>query len=275
MLAPFRIGRALLISAAVSLIPFYAMADQIDPIIVISPSIPSDIGLNFVFSPLSDLSFSFQVTTPSFVDVATTGGGSVQFSAPQFSFITGPSPIGPATILSIDNVYGTIQTFGPGTASVHSGETVSFAVTNISSNTDTLIAQYGYGFTYVAEFLNRTTGGFLFNIPQGEQLTANVGFELAGPEVGGLNGSLGVNFLESCPPPNPGSFSCHLGLVDLTGSGLGIYHTIDPGQTLNYTLTLDVTYSVTEVPEPSSLLLLASMFGLGFFPLRRAGKAPH
>lgn len=160
-------ARGALFYLAVLLIPAEAVADPfIDATGFIQTGAVGQ-GCSICLPP-ADLSFSGKLITPSFVTTSTSGGGSVNASAPFFPSST-----------AADGSYsfragGSVTTIGPGTASVHFGESVLLNITNIGSSSGSIVyPELSLGFL----------GGYSAHPDQGQSLfvSASIPFDGALP----------------------------------------------------------------------------------------------
>src|SRR5207249_1736924 len=83
-----------------------------------------------------------------------------------------------------------------------------------------------------------------------------------------INGTPGFGAFLHDSATCPGSmFGCTPAPEDIPFGGA---LTLAPGQTLSWDMIILENWSVVEVPEPSSLMLFASVLGFGFYGLRRS-----
>jgi hypothetical protein len=247
-------------------VPFYlavwliSITANADPIIHGSPSAnlsfgKGQFGPNAFHCPTcipeSDLSFSYSVITPSFATVSTTGGGVASVFAPSLHYGIGGIGI---------NASGDLTTIGPGSATAHFGETILANITNTTGSDGQVWIAMGYN----------VGTGVSADPSLGESMSYswNLGVLPADNNPYYFSREYEIQS-RTCNGNNTVSYHCH-NFYDLNSRGFTL--NIASGQTLSYELIMDVNWSVAEVPEPSSLMLLASMVALGFYPLRSAAK---
>jgi hypothetical protein len=235
------------------------------PSIALSVSPVTDCGLPPFLSKclIPGLSTSTQILIPSFASVSTTGGGIAQLFAPVFTssstgarFDLNLPPAGHFTEVN------SITTIGPGSATAHFGETVLVNITNVSSTGITV---------NVSE--NPIWGTNAFANPLvGESMSLDT--QVGVLRVDGTSNSLGyLTEHKDCNLNTMNNMLFPCSDAPDFGSGFDIAF-VAPGQTLSYEMVINEDWSVTKVPEPSSLLLLASVLALGLYPLRKARKLP-
>lgn len=184
--------------------------------------------------PFSALSFSVQ-TSLGFASASTSGGGVANVTAPQINFSNGPG-------VSFGSVFSSITTIGPGTASAQFGGTAEFDITN----TGTTGGYIAYDVLLGPNF------GIHANPSLGETLAYNSYVHVSGPGIDDKNGASGICDISSQSYECTNFFDHSIDLV---------LAYIDAGQTARYTLTESATWSLAEVPEPSSLVLLLGTLG--------------
>jgi hypothetical protein len=231
--------------------PMSPMAVHADPIILGSPLVdmhPENGQSCGRMLPLSDCAFSVQILTPSFATVSTTGGGIAQATAPQLVFQPANGFVG------LEGAGGSVTTVGPGTASAHFGETILFNITNTSGSPGLMV------FSDIVS-ADTTVNAHPF---QGESMSYSMDVTVVGP---GADSYILIG-THTCSPTFPDPTSCQNFIDHNTDEILANF---DPGQTLSYDITEEINWSVSEVPEPSSFLLLLTMFGLASYVFLTVG----
>jgi hypothetical protein len=260
-------AKALLSAAAFMLV---STAAEADPLIMSFPQVTLVVN-NQVDCPGSfekclspNLSLSTEVLT-SFASVSTTGDGFAFASAPQFASFNGlsftlnpnvqpPNCCGPA-------ILGSIGTTGPGSATANFGATVLVEITNISSNDITV---------RVSGSIDQLGAIAAANPLLGERMTINAELGVT-PTDFGLGLAIESLVCDSTTPFPMSNPNCHA-QMDF-GPSFGDSELVAPGQTASWEMIILENWSVSEVPEPASLMLFASVLGLGFFAARTRSSA--